>query len=47
MPREKVLYEICNGAGIQFDPALIETFVRMDFAEFDAMLKARTVAAAA
>lgn len=39
MPREKVLEEIANCAGSQFDPSLTEPFVTMDFTEYDAMVQ--------
>lgn len=39
MPREKVLDEIRRCAGTQFDPALAERFVTLDFSEFDAMVE--------
>ncbi|MBL9031526.1 MAG: HD-GYP domain-containing protein [Phycisphaerae bacterium] len=38
MPRERVLAEIAANAGKQFDPELASIFVRLDFAEFDAMV---------
>ncbi len=37
MPREKVLAEIRRCAGSQFDPALVEPFLRLDFNEYDEM----------
>ena len=36
--REQVLDEIAKCAGSQFDPALAEVFVRLDFAGFDALV---------
>jgi HD-GYP domain-containing protein (c-di-GMP phosphodiesterase class II) len=38
MPREKVLAEIANCSGTQFDPALTEPFIAMDLTEYDAMV---------
>ncbi|MEE9211834.1 MAG: HD domain-containing phosphohydrolase [Phycisphaeraceae bacterium] len=38
MPREKVLDEFRRCAGTQFDPALAELFVTLDFAEYDEMV---------
>ena len=38
MPREKVLAEILNCAGTQFDPTLTDPFVAIDFTEYDAMV---------
>lgn len=38
MPREKVLAEIRRCAGAQFDPDLVEPFLALDFAEYDAMV---------
>jgi HD-GYP domain-containing protein (c-di-GMP phosphodiesterase class II) len=38
MPRERVLAEIVNVAGAQFDPALAERFVLLDFAEYDRLV---------
>jgi HD-GYP domain-containing protein (c-di-GMP phosphodiesterase class II) len=35
MSREKVFEEILRCGGKQFDPALVEPFVRLDFAEYD------------
>jgi len=37
-PREKVIEEIKRCSGAQFDPALAELFVNLDFDEFDRML---------
>jgi HD-GYP domain-containing protein (c-di-GMP phosphodiesterase class II) len=37
-PREKVIAEIKRCSGAQFDPALAELFVKMDFGEFDRTL---------
>ena len=37
-PRERVIAEIKRCAGAQFDPALAELFVKMDFEEFDQAL---------
>jgi HD-GYP domain-containing protein (c-di-GMP phosphodiesterase class II) len=37
-PREKVIAEINKCAGAQFDPALAELFVKLDFEEFDRAL---------
>ncbi|MFN0132189.1 MAG: HD-GYP domain-containing protein [Phycisphaerales bacterium] len=37
MPRDRVLAEIAKNVGVQFDPDLAALFVRLDFAEFDAM----------
>lgn len=39
MPREKVLEEIANCSGSQFDPSLTEPFITMDFTEYDAMVQ--------
>lgn len=39
MPREKVLAEIANCAGTQFDPALTDPFIALDFTEYDAMVR--------
>jgi HD-GYP domain-containing protein (c-di-GMP phosphodiesterase class II) len=39
MPREKVLEEITHCAGSQFDPALTDPFVNLDFTEYDAMVE--------
>lgn len=39
MPRDKVLAEIRRCAGSQFDPALTDPFVALDFTEYDAMVK--------
>jgi len=39
MPREKVLAEIVNCSGSQFDPSLTEPFVNLDFTEFDALVR--------
>ncbi|MFK7790281.1 MAG: HD-GYP domain-containing protein [Phycisphaeraceae bacterium] len=39
MPREKVLDEIANCAGSQFDPSLTEPFISMDFTAYDAMVQ--------
>jgi len=38
LPREKVLEEIRNCAGTQFDPKLASRFVTLDFSEYDAMV---------
>lgn len=38
MPREKVIEEIRRCAGAQFDPKLVEPFLRIDFDEYDRML---------
>ena len=38
MPREKVLEEIANCSGSQFDPALTDPFINLDFTEYDAMV---------
>ncbi|HEV2690515.1 MAG TPA: HD domain-containing phosphohydrolase [Bryobacteraceae bacterium] len=38
MSRDKVLAEIRRCAGSQFDPALVPTFLQMDFSDFDAAL---------
>ena len=38
MDRETVLGEIRKASGTQFDPALVDAFVTMDFTEFDKML---------
>jgi HD-GYP domain-containing protein (c-di-GMP phosphodiesterase class II) len=52
LPRTKVLHEILDNGGTQFDPALAPVFVRLDFAPFDAALErhkhlAQSTAAAA
>lgn len=39
MPREQVLNELRRCAGAQFDPALTEHFVRLDFTEYDEMVQ--------
>jgi HD-GYP domain-containing protein (c-di-GMP phosphodiesterase class II) len=39
MPREKVLAEIVNCSGTQFDPSLTAPFVALDFAEYDALVE--------
>ena len=39
MPREKVLKEIRDCAGTQFDPALAPLFVKLDFTEYDRMVE--------
>ena len=39
MPREKVLDEIANCSGTQFDPSLIEPFITLDFSAYDAMVE--------
>ncbi len=39
MPREKVLAEIRECTGTQFDPALAPLFVELDFAEYDRMVE--------
>ncbi len=41
LPRSHVLTEIKNCAGSQFDPALADLFLAMDFADFDRLLSAR------
>ena len=38
MPRERVLEEIANCSGTQFDPALTDPFINLDFTEYDAMV---------
>ncbi len=38
MPREKVLEEIRNCSGTQFDPTLAPLFVELDFSGYDAMV---------
>ncbi|MBX2852727.1 MAG: HD-GYP domain-containing protein [Phycisphaeraceae bacterium] len=38
MPREKVLKEIANCAGSQFDPSLTDPFINLDFSAYDAMV---------
>jgi HD-GYP domain-containing protein (c-di-GMP phosphodiesterase class II) len=38
MPRQKVLDEIANNAGKQFDPRLAEAFLQLDLSFYDAML---------
>ncbi|MEM9346532.1 MAG: HD-GYP domain-containing protein [Planctomycetota bacterium] len=38
MPREKVLDEIANCSGTQFDPSLTDPFIALDFSEYDAMV---------
>ena len=38
MPREKVLAEIAACSGTQFDPALTEPFINLDFTEYDEMV---------
>ena len=37
MPREKVLEEIRNGAGTQFDPEMAKVFLTLDYQEYDRM----------
>ncbi|MHC4995080.1 MAG: HD-GYP domain-containing protein [Planctomycetota bacterium] len=39
MPRQRVLDEIRDCAGSQFDPELVPLFLELDFSEFDAMLQ--------
>jgi len=39
LPREQIIAEIRACAGAQFDPSLVETFLALDFSEFDAMLQ--------
>jgi HD-GYP domain-containing protein (c-di-GMP phosphodiesterase class II) len=38
LPREKVLEDFRRCAGTQFDPALVERFLTLDFVEFDRMV---------
>ena len=38
LPREKVIREIGDGAGTQFDPDLARVFVTLDLSEYDAMV---------
>ncbi len=38
MSRDKVLEEIMNCAGTQFDPDLVPVFVKLDFSQFDRMV---------
>lgn len=47
MPREKVLEEIRRCAGGQFDPALAEQFVVLDFSDYDEMVARHGAAEAA
>jgi HD-GYP domain-containing protein (c-di-GMP phosphodiesterase class II) len=47
MSREQVLAEIVRCSGTQFDPALVEPFVNLDFASFDRMLGESAVRLAA
>lgn len=39
MPRDKVLAEIVNCSGTQFDPSLTGPFVALDFNEYDALVQ--------
>ncbi|MDF1870857.1 MAG: HD-GYP domain-containing protein, partial [Phycisphaerales bacterium] len=39
MPREKVLAEIANCAGTQFEPRLAEAFLKLDLSEYDEAVK--------
>ncbi len=39
MPRERVLAEIANCAGSQFDPDLAKAFVQLDLSEYDRMVE--------
>jgi HD-GYP domain-containing protein (c-di-GMP phosphodiesterase class II) len=47
LPREKVFEEIRACAGTQFDPALVETFLALDFGVVDALLSQHSSRAAA
>ena len=38
IPRHKVLKEIAENGGSQFDPELAEVFVTLDLEEYDAMV---------
>jgi HD-GYP domain-containing protein (c-di-GMP phosphodiesterase class II) len=38
LPREKVLREMIDCAGSQFDPELVPIFVKLDLTEYDAMV---------
>ena len=40
MSREQVLAELRRGAGTQFDPALVERFLKLDFSKYDRMVAA-------
>jgi HD-GYP domain-containing protein (c-di-GMP phosphodiesterase class II) len=46
MPREKVLAEIINCAGTQFDPELAPIFAALDLTEYDEMVKRHAAAEA-
>jgi HD-GYP domain-containing protein (c-di-GMP phosphodiesterase class II) len=45
MPRAAVLAEVRKCAGVQFDPALAETFVGLDFSGYDRMVALHSVEA--
>ena len=47
LPRERIVAELRRCAGAQFDPALVEPFLTLDLADFDAMLSSAAVKAAA
>ena len=38
MCRDKVLAEIQQGAGTQFDPALVDAFIGLDFSEWGQLM---------
>jgi len=42
MPRERVLEEIRNGSGTQFDPDLVDAFLTLDLAIYDEALAEHT-----
>lgn len=39
MPRERVLEELNDNAGTQFDPELVESFVKVDLARYDELVE--------
>ena len=44
MSRERVLAELQQCAGSQFDPTLVPIFISLDFAEYDRMVSEHTKA---